>query len=242
MQKELLRLLKYLKKILARKFKQFDERAAYILTALVASIIFIAGVKIFIELTATLKSDYLVQTDRSVTRFVQQYRAPGLTDYFIIVTDMGDTVGYLVAFTVCTLLSYFIFKSWKYVVQIGLVMILALSSNLILKQAINRARPDVEHLVTVETLSYPSGHAMMSMAFYGFLIYLVSQIAMSKVYKSGIIILLLLFIASIGVSRIYLGVHFPSDVAGGFIAGFIWVVFCIMTFNLIKIFKRDPST
>ncbi|WP_280956319.1 phosphatase PAP2 family protein [Aequorivita sublithincola] len=74
------------------------------------------------------------------------------------------------------------------------------------------------------------------------MIYLVFQFKISKILKYFLILLLVLFILSIGVSRVYLGVHYPSDVAGGYIAGFIWVVFCIMIFNLIKVFKKDSAT
>ncbi|PRP68270.1 phosphatase PAP2 family protein [Nonlabens agnitus] len=242
MQKQLLASLRYLKNFLSRTMEKYDGRLAYIITAVVASIVFVGGVKLFIKLTEVLKTEYLASYDSSISNYVQQFRTASLTDYFVFVTDVGDTLGYLIIFTFCTLLFYILFKSWKYVAQFALIMILALSSNLILKQAINRARPDAEHLVMVETLSYPSGHAMMAMAFYGLLIYFVTQFGISKYWKTLLIILLVTLILSIGTSRIYLGVHYPSDVAGGFIAGFIWVVFCIMIFNLIKIFKRDPST
>lgn len=123
-----------------------------------------------------------------------------------------------------------------------IVLLVAASSNLLLKQIINRARPDADYLVTVKTLSYPSGHAMSAMAFYGFLIYLIYTFNIPKLVKYGIIAFLAMLIVSIGISRIYLGVHFPSDIAGGFIAGFIWVVFCILILNILKIFKEDPST
>ena len=113
---------------------------------------------------------------------------------------------------------------------------------MILKRFIDRARPGIEHLVVVKTLSYPSGHAMSAMAFYGFLIYLVYHFKMHTALKGLVIFLLALLILSIGVSRIYLGVHYPSDIVGGFIAGLIWVFFCILIFNLIEVFRRDPLT
>ena len=140
------------------------------------------------------------------------------------------------------LISWFVFKRWKYVLQTILVLILATTSNMILKRFINRARPGIEHLVSVETLSYPSGHAMSAMAFYGFLIYLCTKFRITKFLKIGIILVLAFIILSIGISRIYLGVHFPSDIAGGYIAGLIWVIFCILILNLIEIFKIDPDT
>jgi undecaprenyl-diphosphatase len=155
---------------------------------------------------------------------------------------VGDFYGYLIVFGIFLLVSLLFFKRWKYVLQATLVLALATGSNMMLKLFIDRARPGIEHLVSVETLSYPSGHAMSAMAFYGFLTYLIYTFKIHKVAKFLLILVLVLLILSIGVSRIYLGVHFPSDVAGGFIAGFIWVVFCVLIFELVEIFRRDPRT
>lgn len=242
MQRQLIQLLRKLKLFLFKLLKKYDSKLPYLITSIITASLVIGGIKLFIELTEVLKSEYLSQFDSIISGTVQAYRTPLLTKYFVFVTNVGDSIGYLVVFCLCTIMFYVAFKSWKYVAQLAIVMILALSSNLILKQLINRSRPDVAHLVTVETLSYPSGHAMMAMAFYGLLIYLISQFQIRKIWKFILIALSVILILSIGISRIYLGVHFPSDIAGGYIAGFIWVVFCVMMFNLIKIFRRDPET
>ena len=239
MQKELIAFLKKIKRALPDYNR---DKLPYIFLTIIALVVFVGSLNLFIELTEGLKSQSLATYDTSITDTVTGARSPFLTTYFKFVTEVGDAMGYLIVFVLCTLLFYLMFRNWEYVVQISVVMILALSSNLILKEIINRARPDAEHLVTVETLSYPSGHAMMAMAFYGFLIYLVSTFKMNFFLRSTIILLLAVLILSIGVSRIYLGVHYPSDIAGGYIAGLIWVIFCAMVFNLIKIFKRDPAT
>ena len=241
MQRELKNSIKKSKTVLSRFFSKYNIHVPYIITASIALVIVIGGIKLFIELTEELKSSVLAQFDTTISEFIVSFRSPALTKYFVIVTDIGDVYGYLVVFLGCSFLFYFIFKSLKYVVQLTLVMALALSSNVILKQIINRARPDLEHLVTVETLSYPSGHAMTSMAFYGFLIYLLYRFKINSFLKFAISALLVVLILSIGISRIYLGVHYPSDIAGGFIAGFIWVVFCALIFNVLKIFREDAS-
>jgi undecaprenyl-diphosphatase len=157
--------------MLSNIFKKYDDRLAYIITAVIAYIVFVTGVKIFIELTEILQSEYLATFDSAISSCIVSYRSPFLTDYFVFVTNMFNTKGYIIIFAVCTTLFYMIFKNWKYVVQLVLVMVLALSSNLILKQILNRTRPDAEHLVSVETLIYPSGHAMIAKAFYGLLFY-----------------------------------------------------------------------
>ncbi|MEZ7495671.1 phosphatase PAP2 family protein [Leeuwenhoekiella aequorea] len=242
MRQSLIEFIRNLKVFLRTKFKQYDSKLPYFITVLLALIIVVFCINTFIELTDTLKSEILVTYDTQITDYILTYRNPLLTKYFVFVTNVGDLYGYLIVVGLASAVSYYFFKSWKYVAQTVLVLLVASISNVMLKRFIDRARPGIEHLVSVETLSYPSGHAMSAMAFYGFLIYLVTQFNLSKLAKSSIIAGLSFFILSIGISRIYLGVHYPSDIAGGFIAGFIWVVFCILIFNIIELFRRDPKT
>lgn len=219
-----------------------NEKLPYVTTTLVAFIIVVGGINLFVELTASVKQEMMGRFDEQATDFFLSFRNPALTDYFVFVTDVGDVEGYLVMLVISIVLTFLVFKKWKYVAQIFVVLILATLSNMMLKRFIDRARPEIEHLVTVKTLSYPSGHAMSSMAFYGFLIYLVYKVKIRKVWKVLLFIALISLILSIGISRIYLGVHFPSDVLGGWVAGMIWVFFCILIFNLIEVFRKDPRT
>lgn len=242
MKQTLYTLIKTLRQFLANKLNQYNTTLPYVITVIVALIIVVGGINLFIELTETLKTDILATYDTAITDYVISYRSPSLTNYFKFMTNVGDAYGYLIVLGIFLLLSLLVFKRWKYVVQATLVLALATVSNMILKRFIDRARPGIEHLVSVETLSYPSGHAMSAMAFYGFLIFLVTKFNIQKAIKYALITILILLILSIGISRIYLGVHYPSDIAGGFIAGFIWVVFCVLVFDVIELFRRDPKT
>lgn len=240
--KILLYLIRKLRLFLRNKSNRYNVTLPYFITVIVALVFVVLGINLFVELTETLSTDVLASYDHQITQNVISYRSPTLTEYFIFVTRIGDVYGYLVVIGLCAFISLVVFKKWKYMVQITLVLFLSALSNLVLKRFINRARPDIEHLVTVETLSYPSGHAMAAMAFYGFLAYLFYKFKINIFIKVIAILTLAVLIISIGISRIYLGVHFPSDIAGGFIAGAIWVIFCIVIFNIIEVFKRDPKT
>ncbi len=242
MYKQLKFLISRFKEFLSQKFQKYDGKIPYLVTVIITLIIVIYGIKFFVKLTKNLHTDVLSEFDTSVSDYITSFRSDVLTTYFKFVTDVGDTFGYLAVLSICAILFYLFFKNWKYVLQLLSVLTLALSSNLILKQLINRQRPTLEHLVTVKTLSYPSGHAMTAMAFYGFLIYLIFTFKINKFLKFSLISVFIILILSIGISRIYLGVHFPSDIVGGFVAGFIWVVFCILILNLFKIFREDPNT
>ncbi|UZH55148.1 phosphatase PAP2 family protein [Salinimicrobium tongyeongense] len=145
---------------------------------------------------------------------------------------------YIVATTLAAIFFFFKLRNKKFILQLLGVLILSALANLALKEAFNRARPTIDHLVVVETLSYPSGHAMSAMAFYGFLTYLVFQIKMSRLLRTFLTLVFISLIFLIGLSRIYLGVHFPSDVIGGFAAGLIWIAFCIILFNIIDLLRQ----
>lgn len=241
MRQTLYKLIRNFRDFLWRIFHKDNPKLPYIIIVLVAFIVVVGGLNLFIELTETLKDDIQVPYDQQITDFIIDQRSPALTQYFIFMTDVGDFYGYLVVLILSLIVSLVFFKHWRSIAQTVLVLLLASISNIMLKRFIDRARPGIEHLVSVETLSYPSGHAMSAMAFYGFLIYLFYTFKMNRWLKYSIIILLLLAILSIGISRIYLGVHFPSDIAGGYIAGAIWVFFCILIFNLVEVFRRDPE-
>lgn len=241
MRQNLFEFIRKFREFLNRTFNKDNPKLPYIITVLAALIIVIVGINLFIDLTKILKEEILAQYDQQISEYVISFRTPPLTNYFIFITHLGDVYGYLIALALAIIATILYFKNWKYILQTIFVLMLSSISNVMLKRLVNRARPGNEHLVVVETLSYPSGHAMAAMAFYGFLIYLVSRFKINFLLKYGIILLLTVVILSIGISRIYLGVHFPSDIAGGFIAGLIWVFFCILLFNLAEVFRRDPK-
>lgn len=238
MRKQIIQVLIELKKILQEKFHQYNDQLPFMIAIFAALILVIVGINVFIDLTEILNSKLITSLDRKVTDFIISFRSPQLNKVFQFITDLGDLYGYIILAAFCGIGFYLKFKNWQYVLEMLFVLIIAGLSNLALKQVINRARPDAAHLVAVETLSYPSGHAMSAIAFYGFLIYLFYNFKMNTLLKTGIILIFSFLILAIGVSRVYLGVHYPSDIVGGFIAGFIWIIFCVILFQVMDIFRR----
>ena len=235
-------IIDYIRHHIVPHTKSLWGRGPYLLTAIVAFIIAVIGINLFIELTDLVKGESIAKFDNNIFDFVSSLRSDTVTSYFRFFTKIGDVKGYLIIVALSIILTIVFFKKWKYTIQIIIVLALASVSNLILKRVFERSRPDIEQLVIAESLSYPSGHAMSAMAFYGFLIFLISRFKWNIVPKIALILLLIIVILSIGISRIYLGVHYPSDIVGGYIAGMIWVVFCVFIFNLIELFRSDPLT
>jgi membrane-associated phospholipid phosphatase len=232
------KLVQWIRTFLRVRFNSQNPELPYYVAIVVALVFFGIALKGFIEITDELAENELGEFDAAITDWVISFRSDGLTSYFRFMTEIGDRYAYV---TITILLgAYFFFRlrNWKFVVQTIAVLLLATLSNVLIKQVINRQRPTLEHLVSVNTLSYPSGHSMSAMAFYGFLIYLCTQMKMPVFVRVFFMTLLTIIILSVGVSRIYLGVHFPSDVAAGFLGGLLWVTLCVIIFNTVSLWRK----
>ena len=110
--------------------------------------------------------------------------------------------------------------------------------NQLLKRILQRPRPTEYRIIEESGYSFPSGHSMISMAFYGYLIYLIYKYVENKSVKWTLISLLSVLICLIGISRIYLGVHYTSDVLGGFLISISYLVIYISAVNKFLIEKE----
>ncbi|WP_169303344.1 phosphatase PAP2 family protein [Pedobacter cryophilus] len=150
------------------------------------------------------------------------------------ISEAGDALGYLFIVFLTTMILFFK-KVWKLALQGVLILILASGLNILLKGFVARPRPFEDSLVYASFYSFPSGHAMSAMVFYGFLIHIVFSLEI-KPFLKYLFTLIFVFISFIiGLSRIYLGVHYASDILGGYFAGLIWLMFCLMVIYSLKI-------
>ena len=182
--------------------------------------------------------------DTSVFNFLATHVSDRNTEILEVITFLGNH-NFLIPANLI-LIAYFLFiKKHKWysikfpVVAIGGVTIMSL-----LKQIFNRPRPLIPLLEPARGLSFPSGHAMMSFAFYGLLIYIVYENIRNIYLKWALIVSFLLLIFAIGFSRVYLRVHYATDVIAGFAAGFIWIVLCIWVIRRIEVYSKrkiDPE-
>ena len=148
----------------------------------------------------------------------------------------GDIIGYKMVSTF--LISDFATPIAKFITNFGgaifliiLTILLLVVLNQLLKRLLQRPRPTEFRIIEENGYSFPSGHSMVSMAFYGYLIYLIYRFVKNKYLKWISIVLLSLLICLIGISRIYLGVHYTSDVLGGFLISISYLVIYISAFN-----------
>lgn len=179
---------------------------------------------------------YLANFDRSLAAYVQSFRSDQLTACMKVITYLGSaTVTIAIA---VTMLLYSRCLNRELLTE-ARVLAICLSGSWITNEALKaffqRTRPDAAALVSAKGYSFPSGHAMISFAFYGLLGYLLWQYGRRRhnlAIKFGALLAWFLAIA-VGISRIYLGVHFPSDVVAGYAAGGAWLLGCIMALFII---------
>jgi len=112
----------------------------------------------------------------------------------------------------------------------------------LLKVEIDRPRPElVSHLVTETSLSFPSGHAMLSAVTYLTLGSLAARVLPDRTTKIYVLVLAVLTTLLVGISRIYLGVHWPSDVLAGWCAGFAWAMLCWLAARALRRWRTTPQ-
>ena len=138
-----------------------------------------------------------------------KYKSDILTNIMKIITFLGSALSIILL----TVLLIIVVKGKRNKILILINVIVTTLLNQLLKNVFQRGRP-IDSIIEESGYSFPSGHSMVSMAFYGFLIYLVHKSNIK--YKGLIVGLLSVLIVLIGISRIYLGVHYPTDVIGGF--------------------------
>ena len=143
------------------------------------------------------------------------------------ITNFGGAI-FLIILTVVLVI---LIKNKKIGLSIFSNLVIITVLNQLLKRVLQRPRPTEYRIIEETGYSFPSGHSMVSMAFYGYLIYLIYKYVKNKYIKWISIVLLSLLICSIGISRIFLGVHYTSDVLGGFFISISYLVIYVSAVN-----------
>ncbi|MEK7479695.1 MAG: phosphatase PAP2 family protein [Patescibacteria group bacterium] len=169
--------------------------------------------------------DILSSFDANTVQALAAVRTPGTTQLFMSITALGSTV--LIGGLSILLGLYFLVRG-RLSLLAGLAVAIGGAGTVLftLKEAVARARPPAALQAYAETgFSFPSGHATMSLAFYGFLAYLAYGIFPAGRYRVAATVAAGGLVWFIGFSRVYLGVHYPSDVGAGFViaAIFLWL-------------------
>lgn len=204
------------------------------LQLVIVIVLSIAAIITFYKLSSLLLQNEIAHFDDTTYQYIRNFASPFLDHFMLVVTYMGNRQ--FIIFPALALMIYYLFikpHRW-YSIKIPAVAIGSITANLILKALYDRARPTVYQMIEASGLSFPSGHAMFNLSFYGLLIYIIQREMTNKPLKHGISILLVLLIFCIGISRVYLGVHYASDVLAGFSAGFLWLILALFVTDSVE--------
>ena len=176
---------------------------------------------LFLVITENVFNNEIMKADTIGYNIVSNLISDKLTPLVKVVTWFGSAT----CLILLTVILFIIIKNKKAGLLIGTNLVIISILNQTLKSLLQRPRPTGFRIINETGYSIPSCHSMISMAFYGFLIYLIYKNVKNKCLKFTLIISLFILIISIGLSRIYLGVHYTSDVFAGFLLSIAYLIF-----------------
>lgn len=183
---------------------------------------------------ATLADDVLDQEthqlDLSILLSLHEIHRPWLDTVMLGLTFLGEP--WLLTIASLVVGVWLLWRQQRSeAMTLAIAAVGATGLNLWLKTLFGRARPELwERIVDVRYYSFPSGHAMLSMVVYGLLGYLLATYLRN--WRLSIVSLTIALILSIGFSRLYFGVHWPTDIIAGYAAGFVWLITCVLSIKI----------
>jgi len=205
--------------------------------------VFSAALLAFVSIAKMIFKDKKEAFDQDAFNFLARYVSDVNTDLMQVFTFLGTHTFLIPANLALVAWFLFIKKHRWYSIKVPVVALSSLLLMFSLKFIFHRDRPLSPLLEEAKGYSFPSGHALMSITFYGLLIFLVWQIEKNALLKWLLTILLVLLIISIGISRVYLRVHYASDVLAGFCVGLMWLFLSLWILKKIETYSRkkvDP--
>jgi undecaprenyl-diphosphatase len=190
----------------------------------------------FEGLSLLVTRDRLRQFDLSIIHKVQSLESPGLTRVGEFLSLVGSPAVMIPLVLGIAVILFLVLGHRKELILFIGGMLGSTLLNHFLKDLYHRARPDIHRIVEEQGFSYPSGHSMAAFTFYGLLTFLLWRHLSSRSGRIALVAISAVIIISIGLSRVYLGVHYPSDVLGGYWVSGCWIALCI------KLFRRYLQT
>ncbi|SDX60608.1 phosphatase PAP2 family protein [Paenibacillus sp. CF384] len=194
-------------------------------------ILFILAIAGFQGLSMLVSRDKLKPFDETIIAAVQGQENDGLTSIAKVFNKIGSTSTMIPIVLIVAVLLFFVFKHRKELVLLLGGMLGSTLLNELLKPMYERDRPNIHRLVEQHGFSYPSGNAMAAFTFYVLITYLLWRHIRLRRWRLALLCFSAAMIMIMGVSRIYLGVHYPSDILAGFWLSACWVALCIRLFR-----------
>jgi len=222
-----------------KRFTTDEKYGLYLTFGTIFTLIFIY---IFFGITRDyIGQENIIQFDLRVINLFATLRHSSLNQQMLFITYLAKgeviTIGVLIFSTI-----FYLHKNWRFLYTLLISVIGGEIFVWIIKNLVERPRPPLTSALVVESsYSFPSGHTFVAIAFYGLLTYFVVQSEKKKFIKVITFITSLLIIFLIGISRVYLGAHWPSDVFASFAVGAAWLSILITSLKIKKKFNPLPK-
>lgn len=214
-------------KTTAKSFKLFS------LEIIVLLILFLLALTVFVVIARTIVTHNTYHFDVSAFNYLDARINPENTGIMEFFTFLGTHWFLIPANIILSLWFLFIEKKRWLSLKIPAIALSSVLLMAILKLTFERARPD-NPVILATGYSFPSGHALMSVTFYGLIIYIASEKFKTLLPKILTALFFIFLIFIIGISRVYLRVHYASDVIAGFCVGFMWLILSLWVINYLE--------
>ena len=205
---------------------RLDTKAFSGLTLSILTLAFVYVLALFVGVVEDLiTSDPIVAADISIANLFVVFRTDALTNVFSWITLLGKSQ-VILSFIAISVALLWLWRKNYYIRSLFIAVTGSEAFTYLGKQAFHRPRPEMA-VYAEQSFSFPSGHATISVAFYGFVGYLLIRFVQSWNRKVNIFFTTILIIIAIGFSRVYLGVHYISDIWSGYLVGTMWLIIVI---------------
>lgn len=186
----------------------------------------------FILIAFMVGQKQIEQFDRAIATFIQSFETPFSTNMMLFFTNIGSGTSInIIAFIIFIIFYFFL----KFRAELLLFIVVLLGSHYlfrVIKLLFKRERPDLHRLIEIGGYSFPSGHATNAICIYGILTFILWRHIPSRIGRYLLLSFSTFMILMIGISRIHLGVHNPSDVLAGYFAGGCWLTIAIWGYHV----------
>lgn len=165
--------------------------------------------------------------DLRIITVVQQLESPAMTRFMEFFTTIGSEVPVIIILVIAMFVLYRVLGHRRELLFLAIAVVGSVLLNTVLKILFRRERPEINRIIEANGYSFPSGHSMTAFTMYVALTFLIWKHVPSRLGRILFVAVSTLLIVTIGISRIYLGVHYPSDVIGGFFMSGSWMAACI---------------
>lgn len=189
---------------------------------------------------SVVAKDGVAGLDQPALEMAKQYRNPGLDAVVTAFTNIGGGIGMPILASILVAWLTYVSRSWRPLILVGGAAAVSITATTVSKTLMGRVRPD--HIDAVPPFefspSFPSGHTLNTTVVIGVVVYLMCLQTQKNLVRASVITVGVLFIIAMGLSRVFLGHHWMTDVMAAWLLGFAWVGIVIMAHRLFHVIRR----